>query len=86
MHVAFVEILPEMNALVADLFDDLRQLQSFTGRPTLVRADVAVGIIFTFVKDDADLYRTCLHQTRPTIGNFARLANQNFRHGTSVQS
>src|SRR5258708_22871044 len=81
VHVAFVEIHAEVDALVADLLDDLRHLQAFAGRSPLVRADIAVGVIRAVVKDHADLDGPALHQAGASVANLAFLAHADFGQG-----
>src|SRR6266567_3415130 len=81
VHVAFVEILAEENALVTDLLDDLRHLQALAGRSPLVRADIAVGVIRAVVKYHADLDGPALHQTGAAVGDLAFPAHADFGQG-----
>src|SRR5260221_8790140 len=81
VHVGFVEILTEENALLADLLDDLRHLQALAGRSALVRADIAIGVIGALGKDHADLDGPALHQAGAAFGDLAFLAHADFGHG-----
>src|SRR5580698_2723022 len=83
VHVALIENLAEMNAFLADLLHHLRHLQSFAGRATLVRADIAVGVVFAFVEDHADFGLTAFDQPGVSLGDLAFLANTDFRHASS---
>src|SRR5262245_49539636 len=80
VHVVLVERLSEVNAVVADLLDHLRHLQPFTGRPALMRAQIAVGVVGALVKDHADLDRARLDETCSAVGDLAFPAHANFRH------
>jgi hypothetical protein len=43
------------------LLDNLRHFQALAGRPALMRAPVAVGVVLALAEDDADLDAPGLH-------------------------
>ena len=57
VHVVLVEGLAEIDAVLADQVDHLRHTQPLAGRSALVRAEIAIGVVFSGVADDADLDR-----------------------------
>src|ERR1700754_3139308 len=81
VHVALVELLAQMNALLADLLDHLRHLQALAGGTALVRALIAVGVVGALVEDHANLDGPALHQAGAALGDLALLAHADFGQG-----
>src|SRR4030088_1894958 len=68
--------------------DDLLHLLHVRGLggPALVRAIVAIGVVFAAVADDPDLEFPGAPDPHPAFGDIAVLANQRLGHQRSLQS
>src|SRR4051794_20391868 len=80
VHVILIESLAEIAAVLADQIDHLRHAQPLARRSALMRAQIAIGVIFSGVMDDADLDRPGLDHPHAAVGNLAFLANQYLSH------
>src|SRR3954453_5728801 len=80
VHVGLVEGLAEIDAAFADLVPHLRDAPTLAGGTTLVRAQIAIGIIVARVPDNANLDVADLHKPHTTVGDLAVSAYPDFRH------
>src|SRR5690242_19030201 len=86
MHVVAVVILAEEGSVGRDDVDDLRHSEALADRAALMRAVVAIGVIFTALADHADLDLAGGDDAHPAIGDLAVFADQYFSHSAPIPS
>ena len=59
---------------------DLVHDQPFAGRPTLVQAQVGVGVELALPVENADVVRAVLDDAAVAVGEFGNLGYEDFRH------
>jgi hypothetical protein len=83
VDVTLIEGLSKVNSAIADKIHHLRHLEAFASRAALVRAEIAIGIVFAGVPNDPDFQLSGFDQPNPAIGDLTILANKHIRHQSS---
>ena len=68
------------NAVAVDQVDNLRHPHALADRAALVRAEIAIGVIFAAMADDADFSAPGCDDADAAFGDLAVLADQYFSH------
>src|SRR6185437_242926 len=84
VHVVAVVILTEEGAIRRDDIEDLRHADAFADRAALMRAMIAIGVVFAALADDADLDLAGGDDADPAVNDLAILANQYFSHSAPI--
>src|SRR5579862_286630 len=86
VHVVAIIVLVQKGPVGRDDIEHRRHPDALAYRTALMRTEIAIGVIFAAMPDDADLDRAGRDDPHAPFNDLAILANQHFSHLMTLPS